>query len=849
MADKIGAVYVEIGAMMGAFNAALAKAREESVDLEKRFRKTNLSIADAFMIAENRAKVFGDATKGLAEKQAFLKAKINELIEKGVSPASEHMQLLVGEYNKLTRALGPSSSAISKYGMAIAGVVTARGAGLAAMGGRAISAASDLEMLKLTFKNLLGSASSADQMLQQIRQFAVESPFTQMGLADAAKQLLGFGVAAQEIIPTLNMLGNASQGNEAKLGSLAMAFGQVRSKGRADMQDLYQFVNAGVPVFQLLADQAGLTVPQIQRMASAGQISFPLLQSAIHGAYSEGGRFGNLMAETATTVQGKWSTLGDTIDMIFSRLGEQDQAKTKAFLDMLIAGAEEAGEALIRLNTLSQQYNDTVDDTGRNIADLGRDLYDIIAPEIIDGYNNVTSVLGRVADAIAPIASRVKEAAASFLSMATSPIREAFAPVGNGIKNIVGRLGDFVTNIRPAIAGQAEMNRQLREGVSAAEGFASRLSESVDSFRQAMITGLTQASAAGRQTQSVMRRSGAAAVSEARNAREKYSQLIEEFGLSETEMVTHQYRREREELLASLNQRHIDQQTYDEALIVLDQQRAAKMAEIRQKEQQQTAAYAMTILSTVGSMVSKLGNLFSMYYSNRQAEVDNNLQVETDALDAKYAADQTRINSEITDSAAKAAALKALDEQYARDKKALEDKAAKDKAKLEREAAKRQKALAIADVLITTPAAAMQAFRAIVMPHMPWTYPLGLAAAAATTALGLAKLKLIMDTPLPAAAEGIYAESPYIGGEAGPELAFPLSSERGRAAIALLAEGVVNAASGSARQAPREATVTESGTRETMIQNVIYLDGAVIHESVSRATFDGRLLVASRAVI
>lgn len=40
------------------------------------------------------------------------------------------------------------------------------------------------------------------------------------------------------------------------------------------------------------------------------------------------------------------------------------------------------------------------------------------------------------------------------------------------------------------------------------------------------------------------------------------------------------------------------------------------------------------------------------------------------------------------------------------------------------------------------------------MPNMPWTLPLGIAAAAATTALGLAKLKLIQDQPLPALAEG-----------------------------------------------------------------------------------------------
>jgi len=40
------------------------------------------------------------------------------------------------------------------------------------------------------------------------------------------------------------------------------------------------------------------------------------------------------------------------------------------------------------------------------------------------------------------------------------------------------------------------------------------------------------------------------------------------------------------------------------------------------------------------------------------------------------------------------------------------------------------------------------------MPLQPWTYPLAIAAAAATTALGLAKIKLIADQPLPSFAVG-----------------------------------------------------------------------------------------------
>ena len=150
----------------------------------------------------------------------------------------------------------------------------------------------------------------------------------------------------------------------------------------------------------------------------------------------------------------------------------------------------------------------------------------------------------------------------------------------------------------------------------------------------------------------------------------------------------------------------------------------------------------------------QINELASMYASNQTTHIEQEAQKRTDALNAEYENQIALIEASAASDSQKAEQKKALDEQLARDTKAINDKAEKDKRKAQRESAKISKTLATFDTLINTPAAALQSFRAIVMPNMPWTLPLGIAAAAATTALGLAKLKLIQDQPLPALAEG-----------------------------------------------------------------------------------------------
>lgn len=119
---------------------------------------------------------------------------------------------------------------------------------------------------------MLGGAEAAKKMLQDLSDFAANTPFELTGVRQTAKQLLAYGIEAHKIIPTLKALGDVSAGLSVPIEQVAYVYGQVKSAGRLVGNDLKQFINAGVPIIQELAKNMGVAESQIKDMVSAGKI-------------------------------------------------------------------------------------------------------------------------------------------------------------------------------------------------------------------------------------------------------------------------------------------------------------------------------------------------------------------------------------------------------------------------------------------------------------------------------------------------------------------------------------------------------------------------------------------------
>ena len=189
-------------------------------------------------------------------------------------------------------------------------------------GQKILDAAGNMQQFQISLEVMLQSKSKADKLMAEVIEFTKKTPFTLEQTQEATNRLLAYGVASEEVIRTLNSLGNiaAAVGTE-KLPQLILAFGQVKAAGHLTGAELRQFQEAGVNMLEALSAATGKSVATIQKDISKGIISFADVQKALYSLGEEGGRFANLMVKQSETITGKLSNLGDSMYQFFAKLG------------------------------------------------------------------------------------------------------------------------------------------------------------------------------------------------------------------------------------------------------------------------------------------------------------------------------------------------------------------------------------------------------------------------------------------------------------------------------------------------------------------------------------------------
>ena len=199
----------------------------------------------------------------------------------------------------------------------------------AATGALAVSAlrmAANYETVAISLEVMTGSATRGRELLQDINKLAIETPFKSSGLATSAKELSAFGVQADQIIPTLKVLGDVASGVatdnlDEMMSRVILAFGQVKTAGRLMGPEARQFVQAGIPVYEYLAKVMGQPVQMMKQLTEEGQVGFGDLVKAFNMMTSEGGRFFNMMDRQSQTVAGRWSAVVETVELVLRDIG------------------------------------------------------------------------------------------------------------------------------------------------------------------------------------------------------------------------------------------------------------------------------------------------------------------------------------------------------------------------------------------------------------------------------------------------------------------------------------------------------------------------------------------------
>lgn len=182
---------------------------------------------------------------------------------------------------------------------------------------------------------MLGSEQRAGALMNQLVQTAAKTPFDMSSITNGAKQLLAYGTAANEVNDILVHLGDISAGLNVPLNDLVYLYGTTMSQGRMYTVDLRQFMGRGIPMAEELGKIMGKTTQEVQQAVTDGKVGADLVTKAIINMTEEGGKFGGLMEKQSTTLQGKWSNIGDSVDQMFNELGKKSQGIFGTGLDLI----------------------------------------------------------------------------------------------------------------------------------------------------------------------------------------------------------------------------------------------------------------------------------------------------------------------------------------------------------------------------------------------------------------------------------------------------------------------------------------------------------------------------------
>lgn len=191
--------------------------------------------------------------------------------------------------------------------------------GFKSLVGGAVDYQKSMEYYTTSFTVMTGSADKASETVKKLADIGATTPFDMPQLADATSLLMNFGFSADDAVDSMMMLGDISQGNADKLNSIARAYGKMNSAQKVTLEDINMMIDAGFNPLQEISEKTGESMQSLYDRISKGKMSVDEITESMKRSTSEGGKYFQSMDAQSQTLDGRLSTLSDTVN---SKLGE-----------------------------------------------------------------------------------------------------------------------------------------------------------------------------------------------------------------------------------------------------------------------------------------------------------------------------------------------------------------------------------------------------------------------------------------------------------------------------------------------------------------------------------------------
>lgn len=371
-----------------------------------------------------------------------------------------------------------------KFGAATAGAAAAGVIGTALTQGMARVVAIDDAKGKLA-----GLGHTAEGVTTIMDSALASVKGTAFGLGDAAG-IAASAVAAgikpgEELTKYLTLTGDAATIAGSSLEEMGSIFNKVQTSGKAYTDNLNQLADRGIPIFQWLQDEYGVTAEELSKMVKEGKVDAETFNKVIQE------NIGGAALESGKTLRGSFANMkaalgraGAAVIEPFLPMMKAGLGKVMEFTDKvtphLKAGAEKAAAGLTDMGRAFMSSGDSIEGPATKMERFG-----VKAREVVDGIKGVWSILSKGEFAgskmtfgleedskTVDILFKIREGAQALWDVAKSPSGEKFTTF---LETVRGTGGEAANSMGKVESGANTLTEALKLIGSAAAGGATAL--------------------------------------------------------------------------------------------------------------------------------------------------------------------------------------------------------------------------------------------------------------------------------------------------------------------------------------------------------------------------------------
>lgn len=186
----------------------------------------------------------------------------------------------------------------------------------------ATKAFAEIESIKTQLEVVFSSKTQSDVMFRDISKYAVKSPFGIQETSELAILLKQSGVYASDLMDTLKMLGDTAGGNMERMKRIANNYAQITSIGKASMLDMRQFAYAGIPIFEAVSEELGVSQSRLRELISDGKVTSDIIEKVFKNLTGVNGIFQDSTEKGVKTLKARLQNLSDSKQLAMASIGE-----------------------------------------------------------------------------------------------------------------------------------------------------------------------------------------------------------------------------------------------------------------------------------------------------------------------------------------------------------------------------------------------------------------------------------------------------------------------------------------------------------------------------------------------